>query len=154
MDYETLIKILCTLYSVLCTTMMMTGTAPGIDGLLNECFKNDVSTKVMVALFNNCLRSHMLPSVWSRGIINPIPKSRDNNPWIPLNYRGISLLPVTSKLYTAAISHRISSFFETSDKIPNVQNGFRENRLCFDHIYSISKFKFKFKNLLFILRLV
>ena len=75
--------------------------------------------------------------MWSRGIINPIPKSPDNNPRIPLNYRGISLLSVTGKLYTATISHRISNFFEKNNKLCNEQNGFRPNRSCLDHIFAL-----------------
>ncbi len=78
----------------------------------------------------------MIPNVWTKGVFNPIPKSRDSNPRTPLNYRGISLLPVTSKLYTAAIAKRISKHFEKTNKLSNVQNGFREKRSCLDHIYT------------------
>ena len=113
------------------------GKAPGIDGFLNECFTNVQSKGILVSLFNACLRSNPVPKVWSFGVINPIPKSRDNNPRIPLNYRGISLLPVSSKLYTAAKSARITKYLEKTNKLCNEQNGFRQNRSCLDHVYTL-----------------
>ena len=69
--------------------------------------------------------------------MNPIPKSPDNNPHIPSNYRGISLLSVTGKLYTASISYRISKYLEDNNLLCNEQNGFRPNRSCLDHIFSL-----------------
>ena len=66
------------------------GKTPGIDGLINDVVKNDISTRLLQQLFNTCLRTKLIPTSWSKGIISPIPKSRDNNPRIPLNYRGIS----------------------------------------------------------------
>ncbi len=113
------------------------GKAPGIDGLINEAFKNTASTKVLTVLFNPCLHKHLQPSVWSRGIISPIPKTKDNNPHELLNYRGISLLSVVSKLYTTAISSHISTYLEINDKLANEQNGFRDKRSCLDHIYTL-----------------
>ena len=35
------------------------GKVPGIDGLLNGCFKNHNSIKVLTVLFNACLRCHV-----------------------------------------------------------------------------------------------
>ena len=113
------------------------GKAPGIDGLLADTMKNPPSIRLLTVLFNACLRHRLLPTVWSLGIINPIPKSRDNNPRVPSNYRGISLLPVTSKLYTAAISHRISLYLEKNQLLCNEQNSFRSNRSCLDHIFTL-----------------
>ena len=58
-------------------------------------------------------------------------------PGLPLNYRGISLLSIVGKLYTAAISARINKFLETNDKLCNEQNGFRPERSCLDHIFTL-----------------
>ena len=114
------------------------GKAPGIDGLVNECMKTTLSTEMLTVLFNRCLSSSMLPTLWSCGIINPIPKSPTNNPRIPLNYRGISLLSIVSKLYTAALAYRITTYLETNNKLCNEQNGFRPQRSCLDHIFTIN----------------
>ena len=113
------------------------GKAPGIDGLIVDVMKNQLSIRILVALFNKCLRLQLMPSIWAKRVISPIPKSPDNNPRVPLNYRGISPLPVTSKLYTAAISSRLSNYFEKNNSLSNELNGFRLKRSCVDHIFTI-----------------
>ncbi len=113
------------------------GKAPGIDGLIVDVMKNHLTINILVALFTKCLRLQLMPSIWAKGVISPIPKSPDNNPRVPLNYRGISLLLVTSKLYTAAISKRLSNFFEKNNSLSNEQNGFRPKRSCVDHIFTL-----------------
>ena len=112
------------------------GKAPGLDGLLNESVKNENSIKLLTDLFNRCLRLNLIPTYWTKGMVNPIPKSKDNNPRVPLDYRGISLLSIVGKLYTSALSERISSYLEHNNKLSNEQNGFRPKRSCLDHIFT------------------
>ena len=104
------------------------GKAPGIDSLISDIFKNHNSILLLTNLFNVCLQEHMIPTTWSVGVINPIPKSPKNDARVPLNYCGISLLSVPGKLYTAAISHRLSTYLETNKLLADEQNGFRPNR--------------------------
>ena len=66
-----------------------------------------------------------------------IPKSPQNDHRIPLNYRGISLLSVISKLYTSALNVRLNRYSEEKGCIVNEQNGFREGRCCLDHILTL-----------------
>ncbi len=113
------------------------GKAPGIDGLISDIFKNHNSIVLLTSLLNTCLREHLIPTTWSLGVINPIPKSANNDPRVPLNYRGISLLSVPGKLYTAAISHRLSHYLEINKLLTDEQNGFRPNRSCLDHIFAL-----------------
>ena len=75
--------------------------------------------------------------VWKSGVISPIPKCSSSDPRVPLNYRGISLLPVASKLYTASISTRLTKYLETNNLLADEQNGFRANRSTLDHIFSL-----------------
>ena len=109
--------------------------APGIDGIVYDVLKNENSTHLLTKLFNLCLSSHKVPDIWVQALIYPIPKSSLNDPRIPLNYRGISLLPVISKLYTSALNIRLNNFAEGNDLIVNEQNGFRAERSCLDHIF-------------------
>ena len=102
------------------------GKASGIDGLVVDTMKNQPSICILTALSNLCLRYQLLLCVWAL-----------DNPRVPLNYRGIGLLPVTSKLYTAAISHRISEYLEKNDPLCNEQNRFRSKRSCLDHIFTL-----------------
>ena len=112
------------------------GKAPGLDSIIYESLENTTVTMALVRLFNECLFSGFIPSVWRKAIIFPIPKAGNSDPRVPLNYRGISLLPVISKLYTAGLSNRISSYFEKTNTLANEQNGFRPNRSCLDHVFT------------------
>ena len=111
--------------------------APGIDGIVYDILKNEDSVSLLTKLFNLCFASHKVPHVWIEALISPIPKSPSNDPRIPLNYRGISLLSVISKLYTSALNMRLTGFAEDNKLIVNEQNGFRSDRSCLDHIFSL-----------------
>ena len=120
--------------------------APGIDEIVYDVLKNENSTILLTKLFNLCFESHKVPDVWLQSLINPIPKSHQNDPRIPLNYRGISLLSVISKLYTSDLNVRLNRYSEDRECIVNEQNGFRESRCCLDHIFTLHNlFKFERK---------
>ena len=55
-----------------------------------------------------------------------------------MNYRGISLLSCISKLYSTFINGRISKFLEHNDLLSDEQNGFRANRSCEDHVFTLN----------------
>ncbi len=109
--------------------------APGFDGIVSEFLKNRVCIDALTALFNKCHETGLLPSNWLRALISPIPKNLSSDPRVPLNYRGISLLPVVSKMYTALVGDRVGGFLEENDILVNEQNGFRPGRSCVDHIF-------------------
>ena len=111
--------------------------APGIDGIVYDILKNEDSASLLTKLFNLCFEAHMVPHTWIEALISPIPKSPTNDPRIPLNYRGVSLLSVISKLYTSALNVRLTNFAEDNKLIVNEQNGFRADRSCLDHIFTL-----------------
>ena len=111
--------------------------APVLDGVVADTLKNRMSIDVLTALFNFCLDNNVIPSVWAKGIISLIPKNAAGNPFIPSNYRGISLLPVVAKIYSACISNRLSDYLEDNDMLCNEQNGLYPRHLCVDHIFSL-----------------
>ena len=100
------------------------GKAPGLDSIIYEALKNNVAIQSLTSLFNTCLQSGLVPSIWKKAIISPIPKSSTADPRVPLNYRGISLLSVIIKLYTGGSSNRISTYMEKDHIFANEQNGF------------------------------
>ena len=112
--------------------------AAGCDGLPSEVYKNDISIELLHKLFNACFTSGMIPSVWNRAVIKPLPKGTTNDPRIPLNYRGISLLCTMYKLYSTVINYRVSAWMESDSKFVEEQNGFRHKRSCMEHIYSLT----------------
>ncbi len=42
----------------------------------------------------------MIPSMWLKATIGPIPKSTIKDPWIPLNYKEICLLSCIYNIYS------------------------------------------------------
>ena len=111
--------------------------APGIDGIVHDVLKNENSISLLTNLFNLCFESHKVPDVWLQSLTHPITKSRQNDPRILLNHRGISLLSVISKLHTSALNVRQNRYSENRKCIVNEQNGFREGRCCLDHIFTL-----------------
>ena len=63
-----------------------------------------------------------------------IPIHKNGERKIPSNYRGITLLPVISKVFTRIIRNRIEMWAEDNSKLNDSQFGFRENRTI-DAIY-------------------
>ena len=70
--------------------------------------------------------------------ISPIPKCSKKDPFLPSNYRGISLLSCVGKLYSSILSNRIVSYTNICNILVDEQNGFRENKSCSDHIFTLS----------------
>ena len=75
---------------------------------------------------------------WLRAIVNPIPKRSGKDPYVPSNYRGISLLSCLSKTYISLISERINKLCEINDILVDEQNGFRKGRSCSDHLFTLT----------------
>ena len=63
--------------------------------------------------------------------------SFNNDLRVPLNYRGISLLNCICKIYSSVLNDRIRKYLEQNQLLADEQNGFRKNRSCMDHIYSL-----------------
>jgi hypothetical protein len=85
---------------------------------------------LLLKLFNAVLEYRTVPSVWSQCILKPIPKGADKDPFVPLNYRAISILSCIGKLFTCIINNRIVRYLDDQDIMVDEQNGFRQNRSC------------------------
>ena len=91
--------------------------ACGIDGLPAEIFKNDTSVSILHVLFNVCFTTGCIPSEWGKGIVNPIPKSANNDSRDPMSYRGITIAPSMYKLYCYILNQRLSARVEANNKL-------------------------------------
>ena len=114
------------------------GKACGIDTIPVEVLCNVTSVSFLHVLFNVCFDKGIVPSAWSKCIINPIPKSSTTDPRDPLSYRGIALASAMYKLYCSVINSRLSSWCEIHNKIVDEQNGFRKNRSTIDHVSTLT----------------
>ena len=71
--------------------------AVGIDLIPNDVLKNVDVGIILTKYFNLLFKTGIVPSLWLKSVINPIPKGAGKDPYIPLNYRGISLLSCIGK---------------------------------------------------------
>ena len=102
-----------------------------------KCMDNE-SLATLTALYNRILSCGHFPPTWSKGIIVPIHKNgsvEDVN-----NYRGITLLPVIAKLFTALLESRIQEWAEESGIIPDCQFGFRGSHRATDAVFVLCGF--------------
>ncbi len=111
--------------------------AVGIDKIPNEVLKADSLKNCLHTFFQYYFDTGLLPTHWLKAIIKPIPKSKTNDPRVPLNYRGVNLLSCIYKAYSCIINCRLSSYLERYQLIEDEQNGFREGRSCLEHIYTL-----------------
>ena len=123
------------------------GKASGVDGVVNEILKFG-GNNMYILLCELCkiiFEKEMVPDDWLEGIIFPIYKDDDRRH--PLNYRGITLLSVVSKVYTSIINERLSEWCETNNVIAEEQGGFRKGRGCVDQLFVLTGIINKRKNL-------
>ena len=115
------------------------GKASGIDGIVNEILKfgGDTMQDSIWNLLNIMFACEKVPLDWSRGIIFPIHKEGDERN--PSNYRGITLLSVVGKLYSAILTRRLSKWCEKHSKISDEQCGFRSKRATTDQLFILSE---------------
>ena len=112
--------------------------AVGIDFIPNEVLKGPGIHFVLYKLFAFIFDAGIVPSTWLKAVVNPIPKGSGKDPFVPLNYRGISLLSCISKAYTSLINERISNYCEQHNILVDEQNGFRKGRSCSDHLFTLT----------------
>ena len=110
----------------------------GNDEIPNEVIKCKAFTRVLYLLIKKCFHTSMVPSCWKKAIIKPIPKGSNKDPYVPLNYRGISLISCVAKTYSSLLNNRIVHYCNELDLFADEQNGFRLGRSCEDHIFSLS----------------
>ncbi|KAK6181954.1 hypothetical protein SNE40_009730 [Patella caerulea] len=114
------------------------GKAPGCDDIPVVVLKNGVVANLLLKLFNACFSAGLVPDMWRRGIISPIPKSSTMDPRDPMGYRGITLAPATYKLYCSVLNERLSKFSNDSNILADNQNGFRRKRSTIDHVSALT----------------
>lgn len=108
--------------------------SPGIDGIPNEFYKNSSEIYKLIAdIFNLMQKKNKWPTEWQTALITTVFKKGDKEK--PENYRGISLLPVLSKIYTKLIGEKIQNWSENNKILSEYQAGFRKNRSTIDNIF-------------------
>jgi exonuclease III len=110
--------------------------SPGVDNITAEELKAAMEGKGLEVLhaFLQCVwTEESVPAEWKRAIIIPLHKKKDKMDCN--NYRGISLLCHSSKIYTSIVLHRLRK--RTDEILSEEQAGFRAGRSTIDQIYTL-----------------
>ncbi|VDI35540.1 Hypothetical predicted protein [Mytilus galloprovincialis] len=113
-------------------------SASGFDEIPYIVLKFPIVIETILKLFQLILDTSLIPSIWRKSVICPILKDPSSDARMPMNYRGVSLLSCISKLYSAFMNKRITFYLENEDILADEQNGFRKDRSCEDHIYTLN----------------
>ncbi|MES9976933.1 MAG: reverse transcriptase domain-containing protein [Candidatus Thiodiazotropha sp.] len=109
--------------------------SPGLDGLPAEVFRAAGYALVveLTRLLSEVWETESVPLTWSDSVIIPVFKKGSRNECS--NYRGISLIPIASKLLVTIILHRLSQRRNLQTR--EEQAGFRPGRGCVDQIFAL-----------------
>lgn len=114
------------------------GKAVGVDRITYESLQNDTCINILHRLYNKCFELSMIPTEWRSAVVLPISKGSKSVSTEPLTFRGISLQCCIYKIYSGILNDRVYNFMENNNMLSNCQNGFRRNRSCMDHIYTVT----------------
>ena len=103
------------------------GRAPGLDGLRSELILalDHWGEQQLLRAFNECLFTAKVPAEWKEALVVSLYKGKGSDS-SPENYRPISLLNTTYKLYAAMIQARLAEAHDA--QLRATQYGFRQNR--------------------------
>ena len=105
---------------------LKSGKAPGIDSITAELLKADIefSTRKVMNLLEKIWNKEEIPETWRKGLIIKLPKK--GNLKKCKNWRGITLLPIVSKVLGRIIIDRIREGIDS--RLRKEQAGFRKGR--------------------------
>jgi len=128
-------SLLCVKIVYLVDRAELSHKSPGIDKIPAELFNAESRTiymeinKIIISIW----KKEKLSEDWKESIILPIHTKRDKIDCI--NYRGISHLPNTYKIFSDILLSRLIPY--AKEIIRDHQCGFRRNRSTIDHIFWI-----------------
>ena len=114
---------------------LKTDSAKGFDGIHNKLLKNLPLPfiKIILLLFNKCMKEKKMPQTWKIAKITMIPK-KDQNKTLLSSYRPISVTSCLGKLFERVVAQRMYSFLESKNILTKYQSGFRAHRCTLDNL--------------------
>ena len=114
---------------------MKSGKAGGIDGVTADMLKTEEHTtpKLLTQIYNVIWSDEAAPPEWKTGLIAKIPKKGDLSDCN--NWRGITLLSLTSKVFSRIIFKRLLEALQ--EVLRQEQAGFLPGRSCPEHIFTL-----------------
>ena len=116
---------------------MKRGKAPGNDEILVDVLKDggDIVLDQLAKLFTLCIEKTQIPDSWNNALMILIHKKGDIKD--VKNYRPISLLSNTYKLFTKVLTNRITRILDFNQ--PREQAGFRSGFSTMDHLHTLNQ---------------
>ena len=68
------------------------GKNTGFDKILSEVLKFPIIIDVLHSLFNLCFDTGILPSIWRKAMITPVPKDATRDKRVPLQLQTITVV--------------------------------------------------------------
>lgn len=114
---------------------MKNNKAPGPGGVPVELLKHapDVTLEYLAEIFNKCLKGEAVPKDWKSAYITSLYKK--GNKAVCANYRGLSVIPSTGRLYGRVLRGRIERDMMELEE----QSGFRSGRSCTDNLFCLKQ---------------
>ena len=92
--------------------------------------------KPLNLIFKSCLKTGQFPSEWKKANVVPVFKKGDKQ--LVKNYRPISLLPITGKIFGRLLYNQMFEFFIRNDLISQNQSGFKSGDSCINQLLAIT----------------
>ena len=114
--------------------------ATGLDGINVHALKSGspILSYYLTHLFNLSLTTGTVPKSWKKKRVTPVFKKGDADD--VNNYRPISILPVTMKIFEKVVHSQVSIFLDSSNILSDSQSGFRSSRSTDTAVVCVSDF--------------
>jgi hypothetical protein len=86
-------------------------------------------------VYSGVMRTHSAPAVWKKGVVGMLHKKGPTSECS--NYRGITLLDTSGKVFERVLLGRLSGYAERYGLVHENQNGFRALRSCEEHVFGV-----------------
>ena len=110
----------------------------GFKEISSQCLRDALLALIpqLCYIFNQSIKTCKFPDKWKVATIVPIFKG--GNKEDVSNYRPVSLLPVTGKIFEKLIHYQIVNYLDNNEFLSNKQNGFRKGRSTLDSIVNFT----------------
>ena len=110
----------------------------GFDGISIRMIKmcDEPIIKPLNVIFKNSINEGTFPSQWKKANVTPINKNGEKK--LIKNYRPISVLPVSGKLFEKLIYNVLYKYLDDNNLLNINQSGFRSGDSCTNQLVSIT----------------
>ena len=98
----------------------------GFDSIPAEVLRFDICIELLHKIVSYCFKNEEVPTKWTKGMINPIPKSDSQDARNPLSYLVTGAFHYYQYLTKLMLNQRLTKWLEANRLLVEEQNGFRK----------------------------